>query len=162
MFHITKENYSSKADFYKELLTQAQGLIAGESDFIANFANVSSLLYLLMDEVNWAGFYLFKEGQLVLGPFQGKPACIRIQVGRGVCGAAAQTGITQVVKDVHAFPGHIACDGDTLSEIVVPMFKNDQLIGVLDIDSTILSKFDEIDREYLEQLVDVLISGSRL
>lgn len=159
MFHVSKEKYSSKAEFYKELLTQAQGLIADEQDLIANLANISSLLYLLMDEVNWAGFYLFKENQLVLGPFQGKPACIRIQVGRGVCGTAAQTGITQVVEDVHAFPGHIACDGDTHSEIVVPMFKKEQLIGVLDIDSTILGKFDEVDREYLEQLVQLLVIG---
>lgn len=158
MHHIKKECYRSKGAFYKELLSQAAGLIEGEQDLIANLANVSSLLYNLLEDVNWAGFYLHKELQLVLGPFQGKPACNRIQIGRGVCGTAAQTRQTQVVKDVHAFPGHIACDGDTKSEIVVPMIHGDQMIGVLDIDSTVFSRFDEEDQHYLEELVRMLMA----
>lgn len=162
MFHIEKERYSSKGAFYKDLLTQASGLIEGETDLIANLANVSSLLYNLMDDINWAGFYMHKDEQLVLGPFHGKPACIRIPMGKGVCGTAAQTGKTQVVNDVYAFPGHIACDGDTKSEIVVPMFQNKQLIGVLDIDSIVLEKFDEEDRVYLEQLIQMLMDGCKI
>ncbi len=162
MFHIEKEVYSSKGAFYKDLLLQAKGLIEGETDLIANLANVSSLLFNLMDDVNWAGFYLHKESQLVLGPFHGKPACIRIQFGKGVCGTAAATGVTQVVQDVHAFPGHIACDGDTQSEIVVPMFQNQAFIGVLDIDSIALGKFDDEDRLYLEQLIQMLMEGCRI
>lgn len=159
MFHITKENYSSKGALYNDLLSQAKGIIEGEHDLIANLANVSSLIFNIMDDINWAGFYLHKENQLVLGPFHGKPACIRIQFGRGVCGTAAKTRQTQVVQDVHLFPGHIACDGDTLSEIVVPMVQKDKLVGVLDIDSTVLEKFDETDREFLEQLVELLMNS---
>ncbi|MBC7959989.1 MAG: GAF domain-containing protein [Vallitaleaceae bacterium] len=162
MFHITKDNYSSKEAFYNDLLLQAKGLIEGETDLIANLANVSSLLFNLLEDVNWAGFYLFKENQLVLGPFHGNPACIRIAIGRGVCGTAAQTSVTQVIKDVHAFAGHIACDGNTKSEIVVPMLQNQKLIGVLDIDSVVLGKFDDVDKDALEQLISMLMSVCKI
>lgn len=157
MFHINKEIYQTKQALYKDLIFQVKGIIEGEKDLIANLANVSSLIYHFLDNVNWAGFYLYKENQLVLGPFHGKPACIRINLGKGVCGTAALYKTSQVVKDVHQFEGHIACDGETNSEIVIPMAINDKLIGVLDIDSTEFDKFDETDKKYLEQLVAELI-----
>ncbi len=157
MFHIDQTTQQNKTYFYNNLMLQAEGLMEGESDYIANMANLSSLLFLLFEDVNWAGFYLMKEEQLVLGPFQGKPACIRIQLGRGVCGTAAMELRTQVVPDVHLYPGHIACDGETNSEIVVPMIQNGSCIGVLDMDSPVHGKFDEIDRVNLELLVALLI-----
>lgn len=139
--------------------SQAKGLVSGESDMIANMANLSALLFNQLDDVNWAGFYLYKEEQLVLGPFQGLPACIRIPMGKGVCGTAAQTLQTQLVEDVHAFPGHIACDAASNSEIVIPVIVNDTLVGVLDIDSPSLSRFDEEDREGLSETVAILVSS---
>lgn len=157
MFHIEQATLQNKTEFYNNLILQAKGLMEGESDYIANMANLSSLLFLLFEDVNWAGFYLMKEEQLVLGPFQGKPACIRIPIGKGVCGVAAMKLQTQVVPDVHLFPGHIACDGETNSEIVVPMVLEDRCIGVLDIDSTVHGKFDETDRVNLELLAAMLL-----
>lgn len=159
MFKLEGVVGGSKEEFYENLISFAEGLMYNERDMIANLANVSALLFNTMTGVNWAGFYLMKDDELVLGPFQGKPACIRIQVGRGVCGTAASMRITQVVKNVHEFEGHIACDGDTLSEIVIPIIVNDKVVGVLDIDSPELERFDNIDNERLNQLVDRLVSG---
>lgn len=145
-----------KAAAYRELRCQLQALLTGESDWIANLANTAALLYHSLDELNWAGFYLLKEGALVLGPFQGKPACGRIALGRGVCGTAAARGETIVVPNVHEFPGHIACDVASNSEIVVPLLKDGALLGVMDIDSPRLARFDAEDRAGLEELVAVL------
>ena len=141
---------------YQEIVLQANALTAGEKDLIANLSNISALLFLHLKQINWAGFYLFKEEQLVLGPFQGKPACIRIPLGKGVCGTAAETRQPQLVEDVHAFDGHIACDAASNSEIVIPIIVNDRLIGVLDIDSPEFSRFDNDDLAGLTALVEVL------
>ena len=135
--------------------------MSGESDLIANMANLSALMFNRMEKVNWAGFYLYKEDQLVLGPFQGQPACIRIPVGRGVCGTAAQSLQTQLVEDVHAFEGHIACDAASNSEIVIPLVLNGKLLGVLDIDSPEYSRFDEEDKAGLEALAEALLDSQR-
>ncbi len=143
--------------FYDYLNLNLKGLISEEEDWTANLANASGLLYLLMDNINWAGFYLYKEEELILGPFQGKPACTRIEIGSGVCGTAANTFETQVVEDVGLFPGHIACDPDSQSEIVVPMIREGKLLGVLDIDSPVKNRFNEVDRKYLEQFVNILL-----
>lgn len=142
-----------KAQFYRELLAAADALTAGEHDGIANMANLSALLFDWLPDVNWAGFYRIIEGELVLGPFQGKAACIRIALGEGVCGTAAATGETQLVRDVHAFPGHIACDAASASEIVVPLVQNGHVVAVLDIDSPATARFDEDDQTGLEALV---------
>lgn len=140
-------------------LTQSlEALIAGESDALANLCNAAALLYHSMEGLNWAGFYLYKEGQLVLGPFQGKPACIRIPLGKGVCGTAAARRETLVVKDVHLFPGHIACDEASASEIVVPLVKDGRLLGVLDVDSPIKGRFGQAERESLEAFAGTLLA----
>lgn len=141
---------------YREIVTQAKGLMSGETDLIANMANLSALLFLHLKDINWAGFYLYKDDQLVLGPFQGKPACIRIPMGRGVCGTAAQTREVQVIQDVHQFAGHIACDAASNSEIVVPIEIDGKLIGVLDIDSPEFARFNENDKAGLVTLVHAL------
>lgn len=143
---------------YPQLLEQAKSLIAGEPDLIANLANLSALIYHNLDDVNWAGFYLYKDEQLVLGPFQGLPACIRIPMGKGVCGTAAQTNSIQRIDDVHAFPGHIACDAASESEIVIPVVVNGDLLGVLDIDSPKLSRFSADDEAGLAAIVDALVA----
>ncbi|MBU3022913.1 GAF domain-containing protein [Aestuariibacter sp. A3R04] len=129
----------------------------GETDLIANMANLSAVIFNSMERINWAGFYLYKDEQLVLGPFQGKPACIRIPVGRGVCGTAAASRETQVVEDVHAFAGHIACDAASNSEIVVPLVHKGELIGVLDIDSPDFARFDADDKVGVEALANALM-----
>lgn len=159
MFNIDHFKDLNKKDFYESLLFFAKGLMDGESDYIANLANISSLLFNTMADVNWAGFYLYKEDQLVLGPFNGKPACIRIESGKGVCGTAHSSGQTQLVMNVHEFPGHIACDGDTNSEIVVPIVVNGEVIAVLDIDSPIKNRFNIEDQENLEILVSMIIEA---
>lgn len=141
---------------YEMVLGQLRALIEGETDVIANLANASALLYQFLDEVNWVGFYLWKENELVLGPFQGLPACIRIPNGKGVCGTAVTEKETILVENVHAFPGHIACDAKSQSEIVIPIIIDDHVFGVLDIDSPILNRFDTIDQTYLEKFVDIL------
>ncbi|MEO2266050.1 GAF domain-containing protein [Pseudoalteromonas sp. YIC-656] len=147
----------SKEDFYRSLTEQADALISGEPNLIANLANISALLYMSLEDINWAGFYLLESPQqLVLGPFQGKPACVRIEVGKGVCGTALALDQTQLVSDVHAFPGHIACDAASNSEIVVVVKRNGEAIGVLDIDSPSLNRFDELDQAGLEHLVRCL------
>ena len=147
----------SKTAFYDSLLSQISSLIEGESDLVANLSNVSALLNLALDDLNWVGFYLLKlPEQLVLGPFQGKPACLRIPVGRGVCGVAVATGQTQRVADVHAFVGHIACDTASNSEIVLPIFANGRVVAVLDIDSPLLARFDAEDQIGLERVATAL------
>ncbi len=139
-----------KETFYKIMLVKLEGLLSSESDWLANISNAAALLYNNMDDINWAGFYLIKEGELVLGPFQGKTACTRIKIGKGVCGTAVEQKAVQLVPDVHLFPGHIACDCASNSEIVVPIIKDNVIYGVLDIDSPIKDRFDSIDAKYLE------------
>jgi len=145
----------SKTEFYQELLTQTRALICDETDSIANMANISALLFDALEHVNWLGFYRVIDEQLVLGPFQGKVACIRIPLGAGVCGAAAQTKVTQRINDVHQFDGHIACDATTNAEIVIPVLLNGDIIAVLDIDSTSFERFDQQDQDGLEAIVKV-------
>lgn len=141
---------------YTQLITQVKALTEGVPYPIANLANTAAAIWQEMDRLNWAGFYLMEDGALVLGPFQGKPACIRIPVGKGVCGTAAQRRETVRVEDVHQFPGHIACDCASNSEIVVPIFKNSQVYGVLDLDSPYFARFSEEDQAGLEALIRVL------
>ncbi|MBX3724326.1 MAG: GAF domain-containing protein [Xanthomonadales bacterium] len=148
----------SKAEVYSALVEQARGLLAGEPDRIANAANFSALVFHGLPDLNWAGFYFHDGRELVVGPFQGLPACVRIPIGRGVCGTAAATGATQVVPDVHAFPGHIACDAASRSEIVVPLLRGDgSLLGVFDVDSPSPGRFDDEDRAGLEALCAVYL-----
>ena len=142
-----------KAQLYSELIEAADALTAGEPDAIANMANVAALLWETLPELNWAGFYRNVGGELVLGPFQGRPACIRIPFGKGVCGTAAASRTPQCVADVNVFPGHIACDAVSRSELVVPIVKNDVLLGVLDLDSPVPGRFDSIDLERILELV---------
>ena len=141
---------------YKLLAKQIKALADDEPNFIPVFSNASALLYDNMEDLNWAGFYIMNKGSLMLGPFQGKVACIRIEVGKGVCGTAVAEDATQLVKDVHQFPGHIACDSASNSEIVVPIHKDGHVVAVLDIDSPSLSRFDEADKEGLEEFVRAL------
>lgn len=155
MFHQTMYQ-GTLTENYETVLLQLKGLTDGESDLIANLSNAAALLNHFLDDINWVGFYLAKGQELVLGPFQGLPACIRIPFHKGVCGHAATTKQTVVVSNVHEFPGHIACDEATNSEIVIPLIKDDQLIGVLDIDSPVLNRFSEMDKKYLEQFVQIL------
>ncbi|HSY96607.1 MAG TPA: GAF domain-containing protein [Steroidobacteraceae bacterium] len=152
----------AKADAYRELLGQLAALFAGERDGIANAANMSALLFAALPNVNWTGFYFLREHELVLGPFQGKVACVRIPLGRGVCGTAAERRETVIVADVNAFPGHIACDAASRSEIVVPLIQHGQLKGVLDLDSAELARFDAQDREGLNAAADLLLQSSDL
>lgn len=161
MFEINTSGFASKAAHYADLAAQARGMLAGEPDLIANAANFSALVYHSLAQVNWAGFYLFDGNELVVGPFQGKPACIRIALGRGVCGSAAQTRQTQLVRDVNAFAGHIACDAASQSEIVVPLVRADgSLLGVWDVDSPVIDRFDEQDRAGMEALCDVFMEAA--
>ena len=145
-----------KAETYRDLLSAIDAVTTGERDAIANMANAAALLFDWLPDVNWAGFYRLVEGELVLGPFQGKAACIRIELGKGVCGTAAETRQTQLVADVHAFAGHIACDAASASEIVVPLIADDRLIGVLDVDSPSIGRFDETDRAGMEAIARLL------
>ncbi|MBS3896525.1 GAF domain-containing protein [Silanimonas sp.] len=149
----------SKAEQYAQLVDQARGLMHGERDRTANAANLSALVYHALPELNWVGFYFFDGRELVVGPFQGLPACVRIAIGKGVCGTAAATRRTQVVPDVEAFPGHIACDSASRSEVVVPLFKGDTLIGVFDIDSPVLDRFDSDDQQGLEALARAFLDS---
>jgi GAF domain-containing protein len=152
---------SEKPELYRDLARQLAALIAGEPDFIANAANTAALIYHGLPNLNWAGFYFRNGAELVLGPFQGKPACVRIPIGKGVCGTAAARGTTVLVPDVHDFPGHIACDPDSRSELVVPLIENGNVLGVLDLDSPLPARFDELDRDGCEQLVALLVVHSR-
>lgn len=142
---------------YATLEAMLESLLASEHDLIANAANTSALIYSSVPDLNWAGFYFLKESELVVGPFQGKPACVRIALGQGVCGTAAAARSTIVVPDVHAFPGHIACDAASRSEIVIPLLSGKSLLGVLDIDSPLLGRFSEEDRQGLERLAHIFL-----
>jgi L-methionine (R)-S-oxide reductase len=158
MFEIKTGHATSKPALYADLVEQAEGMLAGEPNLIANAANFSALLFHALPDLNWAGFYLYDGTELVVGPFQGKPACIRIALGRGVCGTAAQTRETQLVRDVHSFDGHIACDAASQSEIVVPLVKADgSLLGVWDVDSPSVARFDDEDRAGMEALCAVFM-----
>lgn len=159
MFELKTIKAASKRELYKELALQVRGLLHDERDLIANAANFSALLYHALPDVNWVGFYFLKNDELVVGPFQGKPACVRIAMGKGVCGTAAAKRESIVVPDVNKFPGHIFCDGISLSEIVVPLVKDRELLGVLDMDSPKLLRFDEEDRVGLEQLAIVFLQS---
>ncbi|WP_404453618.1 GAF domain-containing protein [Virgibacillus necropolis] len=143
---------------YQLVLQQTKALLAGEPDHIANLSNASALLNQFLEDVNWVGFYIYRDNELVLGPFQGLPACIRIPNGKGVCGTAVETKETQVVADVNTFPGHIACDSASQSEIVVPLIVNNEIYGVLDIDSPSTNRFDETDKEYIEKFAAIVQS----
>ena len=156
MFQFENIRAKDKGSFYKELNGYLASMLDGEPDWLAGISNASSLLYLMLEDINWAGFYLYKEGELVLASFQGKPACVRIAIGKGVCGTAAKTREIQIVEDVNKFPGHIACDAASQSEIVLPIIKEDRLIGVLDIDSPIKARFDKEDAEGLKEFVEIL------
>ena len=151
----------SKSKQYEQLVQQLRYLLEGEHNLIANAANMSALVYHQLPHLNWSGFYLFDGNELVLGPFQGKVACVRIALNRGVCGVAASTRETQLVPDVHAFPGHIACDSASQSEIVVPLVKDGQLIGVWDVDSPVLNRFDEEDKKGMQALCEVFVNSLR-
>lgn len=156
MFNV--ENYQgNKEENYQLVIKQLAALLEGEKNTVANLSNASALLNQFLDRTNWVGFYLMEDGELVLGPFQGLPACVRIPVGRGVCGTAASKQETQRIADVHAFPGHIACDAASQSEIVIPIVKEGTLLGVLDIDSPEKNRFDEVDEKMLEAFVKELV-----
>ena len=157
---LTITQQTSKIDLYDQLAAQLSSLLAGECDLIANAANFASVIFHALPDLNWAGFYFLKSDELVLGPFQGQPACVRIPVGQGVCGTAAAKRVTTIVPNVHEFPGHIACDSASNSEIVVPLLKGERLIGVLDLDSPIIGRFDDEDALGLNRLVSVLVESS--
>lgn len=156
MYEFAIDTTAPKHELYREMLRSADALTAGEPDTVANMANIAALLWEFMPDVNWTGFYRAVNGELVLGPFQGKAACIRINFGEGVCGAAAASGETQLVRDVHAFSGHIACDANSASELVVPVKRDGQVIAVIDLDSPSLSRFDGDDAAGIEALALML------
>ncbi len=161
MFAVaTPPSAAAKPETFAELLSQAKALFDGERDPTANSANLASLLFHALPDLNWAGFYWLKDGGLVLGAFQGRPACVRIALGKGVCGTAAASARTLVVTDVHAFPGHIACDSASESEIVVPVMKGDRVLGVLDLDSPRLARFDAEDAKGLEAIVAAFVEAT--
>jgi L-methionine (R)-S-oxide reductase len=169
-FTNRRYDFRDKDADYASLAEELNGLLAGETDLVANAANTAALLFDALPDINWAGFYFLSKGrpgtatrdsgELVVGPFQGKPACVRIPLGKGVCGTAAATRETIVVLDVHEFPGHIACDAVSRSEIVVPLMKNEALLGVLDIDSPSLARFDDADRRGIERLAAIFVTAS--
>ena len=162
MFDAVPLQAADKPGLYRELADQARGLLHGESDRIANAANFAALVYHALPDLNWAGFYFFDGSELVVGPFQGKPACVRIAIGKGVCGTAAATRQTQVVADVDAFPGHIPCDSASRSEIVVPLYLGERLVGVWDVDSPKLARFDADDRAGMERLAGIFVETLRV
>ena len=152
MYHFTPDPAQTKPELYRELIAAARALTADERDGVANMANVAALIWQFVPQLNWAGFYRIVDGELVLGPFQGHAACIRIALGQGVCGAAAASGATQLVPDVHAFPGHIACDAASVSELVVPVLRGGQVVAVIDLDSPAAARFDAEDARGIEAL----------
>lgn len=160
MFALQRPPSSSKAELHSALGEQARALLEGERDLTANAANLASLIFHTLPDLNWAGFYWLKGGELVLGPFQGKPACVRIALGKGVCGTAAQSRRSIVVPDVHAFPGHIACDSASSSEVVVPVIAGGRVVGVLDLDSPLPGRFDDDDARALESLVAAFVAAT--
>lgn len=156
MYDFAADAALPKPELYRELLTAAEALTVGEPDAVANMANLAALVWQLVPDLNWAGFYRLLDGELVLGPFCGKPACIRIALGKGVCGAAAAEAKTQLVPDVHAFPGHIACDAASRSELVVPVIRDGAVIAVIDLDSPLPARFDAEDRAGFEALARMI------
>jgi len=156
MYHFSVDSGLSKPEHYRELAAAAQALVAGEPDSVANMANLAALIWQFVPDLNWAGFYRVVDGGLVLGPFQGKAACIRIPFGQGVCGAAAASAQTQLVADVHAFPGHIACDADSRSELVVPVIHHGAVVAVIDLDSPLPARFDADDAAGIEALAQLI------
>ena len=162
MFEAFDIRHLPKPELYEELARQLDGLLHGERDTIANLANASALVFQSLPDLNWAGFYLMQDGELVLGPFQGRVACVRIAVGKGVCGTAVSEARTQLVPDVHAFPGHIACDSASRSELVVPLIVRGEVKGVLDLDSPNLDRFDDVDAKGCERFVEVLLRHTPL
>ena len=160
MSHVSQSyDFSNPDAAYADLARDLTALLSGERDLVANAANTSALIYDALPDLNWAGFYLYKSGELVLGPFQGKPACVRIAIGKGVCGTAAERRATVLVEDVHAFPGHIACDSASNSEIVVPLVRGGELLGVLDLDSPRLRRFGAADQRGLETLAKIFVDS---
>lgn len=159
MIDIVSTNATNKTELYRQLASQIRGLLGGERDPLANTANVAAMLYHALPQVNWAGFYRLAGGELILGPFQGKPACVRLPLGKGVCSAATMQMETVIAPDVHAFPGHIACDAASKSEIVVPIIHGGRVLGVLDLDSPVTHRFDSADQEGLEAIVAILVTG---
>jgi GAF domain-containing protein len=160
MSHVTQSyDFGRPEAAYAGLARDLAALLSGERDLVANAANTSALIFDALPDLNWAGFYLYKSGELVLGPFQGKPACVRIALGRGVCGTAAARRETVLVEDVHAFPGHIACDSASNSEIVIPLVRGGELLGVLDLDSPKLRRFGPADQRGLEALAAIFIAS---
>ncbi|MFB2562228.1 GAF domain-containing protein [Rhizobium sp. IMFF44] len=161
MFVEKAIQHDSKPEFYRELADQLKALLDGEHDPIANAANTSALIFQMLPDLNWAGFYfLHREDELVLGPFQGKPACVRIAVGRGVCGTAVERAQSILVEDVHAFPGHIACDAASRSELVVPLFRDGKVFGVIDLDSPLPGRFDGDDQAGIEALAAIYAASA--
>jgi len=156
MYDFAADPTLPKPELYRELCSAAEALTAGEEDGVANMANVAALIWQLVPDLNWAGFYRMVGGELVLGPFCGKPACIRIPLGKGVCGTAAASGESQLVEDVHAFPGHIACDAASRSELVVPIMRDGAVIAVIDLDSPVPARFDAQDQAGIENLAKLL------
>lgn len=159
MYAFETDPNQPKPELYRELAESAHALIRGEPDPVANMANLSALIWQFLPQLNWAGFYRMVDGELVLGPFQGKAACIRIPLGQGVCGTAAASGVTQLVPDVHAFPGHIACDAASASELVVPVKRDGKVIAVIDLDSPQLERFDAEDAAGIEALAEVIATA---
>jgi L-methionine (R)-S-oxide reductase len=162
MHEVKSDPSLPKAELYRDAHAQLAGLFSDEHNALANTANMSALLYQMLADVNWVGFYFLQRGELVLGPFQGKVACVRIAMGRGVCGTAAESREILIVPDVHAFPGHIACDSASRSEIVLPLVQDGRLIGVLDLDSPLPGRFDPEDRDGLQACVELLLKSSQL
>lgn len=160
MFAVKRPPSGTKAELHSALGEQARALLEGERDPTANAANLAALIFHTLPDLNWAGFYWLKGGELVLGPFQGKPACVRIPLGKGVCGSAAQARRTIVVPDVHAFPGHIACDSASRSEVVVPVIVAGRVAGVLDLDSPVAARFDDEDARALEALIADFVAAT--
>ena len=160
MFSVARSHHGSAEEVHRDLLEQARALLHGERDFTANAANLAALIFHALPDLNWAGFYWMKGGELVLGPFQGKPACVRIAIGKGVCGTAARDRKSIVVPDVDAFPGHIACDSASRSEVVVPVVAGGKVIGVLDLDSPLKGRFGDADARGLEALVEAFIAAT--
>ena len=160
-FRATAIQHDDKPAFYRDLAGQARALLHGERDAIANAANMSALIWQMVPDLNWAGFYfLHAEQELVLGPFQGKPACVRIAVGRGVCGTAVARGEPVLIEDVHAFPGHIACDDASRSELVVPLKHKGRILGVIDLDSPLPGRFDREDQSGIEALAEIYVAAT--
>jgi GAF domain-containing protein len=161
-FQVAESRSTPKSTLYNQLELQLASLLDGERDLIANSANFAALIFHSLPDLNWAGFYFLQDDELVLGPFQGQPACVRIGIGKGVCGTAAQSRATTIVPNVHEFPGHIACDSASNSEIVIPLIGGERLIGVLDLDSPLFGRFDVEDKSGLNRLVSALVQASEL